>query len=91
MYNGSGMAVPSAGGGGEGAKVWHFTVGEVGGISIFFFIMSIVWLVLLPIGLGIDKINLQYNPSTDFDAIDFDVSIGNGCTIIAAEHMAEQR
>ena len=47
--------------------------------------------MLLPIGLGIDKINLQYNPSTDFDAIDFDVSIGNGCTIIAAEHMAEQR
>ena len=53
--------------------------------------MSIVGLVLLPISLGIDKINSQYNPATDFDAIDFDVSTGNGCTIIAAEHMAEQR
>jgi len=84
MYNGSGMAV--AGAGAKGARPYHYT----GGIAVFFFLMSVAGLVLLPIGAGKAKTNALYNPATDFTTI-VPRSNGDGCRITKVHHVADQR
>ena len=83
MYNGSGM---SAGAGGRG-KPWHYFAG----ISVFFLIMAIAGVVLLPIGTGKAKTNDSYDPALDFEAVEYDTTTGYGCTISSVEHVADQR
>jgi len=85
MYNGSGMAV--AGAGAKDARPYHYA----GGTAVFFFLMSVAGLVLLPVGTGKAKTNALYNPATDFTTIVHDAATGYGCKVTKVDHVADQR
>ena len=75
----------SAGAGGGGGKAWH----SLAGISVFFVIMSIAGIVLLPIGVNKANTNSAYDPVLDFNTIPYENA--TGCTITSISHVAEQR